>query len=579
MTRRALVVALVAVGVSLVIPGVARGRGEVMRAGRWVMGLALVVVAAWSGGPASAASVGGSAAAAKPPPVDEKTPILEPDGPLRGAMMTGALPTDGPITEWRVGFTTADREAVAVVGLGDDAPKGAKVVVAWYVLEGPGKRTHLFSHKVKARADGGLVFSRGVAEKGLAPGNYEVVATLGKRQVRAPWVVRIADEPASGVVGRGDFSAPGGEESTLADWERPSRSEQGYHDDEPAPPAEPSGPGPCTLDSIDAGMTPMTDVSVSAWYLGSCSARTLTAAVTGPPVTVASSAETEGPVSSLNGAADVCTDLAGGSDLPGTVVHLAATGSDGATATSDYTLPDLGEIGPVVGIETQPPAGTRVEAGDTITVTALAMLIPPALGVKVLYLSAGDELLESVPNLSGSSEPVPCDLRRNYAVIQRYRYEVPDDPPPVVTLQADAADFQDRQGEHSTATATFPTIKGEVWEGTVTSSNSAGAGSCNDTTTSPVQFVVEEGSGDFEVTTDWGPTVSDCPGVGGTTYGPVHVTGRVTRNRMTITGPGGLVPPGSVARSGDRIDGSYTNAFRDMTWELQCVSCDAEAGG
>jgi hypothetical protein len=111
------------------------------------MGVALVVVAAWGGG------AGAAPGSAKPAPVDEKTPILEPDGPLRGVMMTGSLPEAGPVTEWRLGFTTADREAVAVVGLGDDAPKGAKVVVAWYDLEGPGKRTHLFSHNVKARAD------------------------------------------------------------------------------------------------------------------------------------------------------------------------------------------------------------------------------------------------------------------------------------------------------------------------------------------------------------------------------------------------------------------------------------------
>jgi hypothetical protein len=251
--------------------------------------------------------------------------------------------------------------------------------------------------------------------------------------------------------------------------EIPTPGEQGWY--EPEAPAEPSAPRPCAVDSINGSMSPMTDVRASAWFLGECTARTLTAAVSGPPVTLASSTEPGGPLSSLHGAADICTDLAGGSDLPGTVVHYTATGSDGAAITSDYTLPDLGEIGPVVGIETVPPAGTRVKAGDTIKVRALAMLMPPALGVKVLYLSAGDELLESVPNLSGSSEPVPCDLGRYYALIQSYRYEVPDDPPPVITLTADSADFEGRRGDYSTETVQFPTVD-SAWTGTIRATSS-----------------------------------------------------------------------------------------------------------
>ena len=504
------------------------------------------------------------------PPVDDTTPILEPDGPLHGVMMTGALPAEGPVTDWRLGFTTADREAVAVVGVGDDAAEGGEVVVAWYSLTGPGTRELLFSQRVEVRP-GVPVFSQGVAEPGLAPGTYEVAATLGDRQVRAPWVVRVGDEPArdtdvSGVV------APSVQGSTLEDWEIPTPGEQGWY--EPQGPSEPSEPGPCTLDANDVrgGMTPMTDVSVSAFFLGECSARTLTAAVAGTPVVLASSAETDGPLSSLHGAADVCTDLAGGSDLPGTVVHLAATGSDGAAATSDYILPDFGEIGPVVGIETQPPAGTRVEAGDTITVTALAMLIPPALGVKVLYLSAGDHLLESVPNLSGSSEPVSCDLRRNVAVIDSYRYTVPDDPPPVVTLQGESVDFQDRRGEHSTETVSFPTVDGELWEGTMNHTVTPPyAGPCEILGTA--RFIVEP-NGDVAASYD----VAGC----GVSEPHAEFTGTATDEafsfpELIVQTNGELIPKVSPTRARAtlaNLQGPAGLGTQWVTeWDMLCVNC------
>jgi hypothetical protein len=549
------------------------------------MGLALVVVAVWGGGAASGAARG----SAKPPRVDDAKPILEPDGPLRGVVMTGALPEAGPVTEWRLAFTTADREATAIIGLGSEARKGARLRVAWYRVDGPGKRTHLFSQRLKVRAGGGLAYSQGVAERGLAPGSYEIVATLGKRQVRVPWVVRVGDAsanaPVAGASRRG-FSAPGAQASTLEDWELPTPGEQGWY--EPEPPAEPSAPGPCTLDSIIGSMSPMTDVRASAWYLGSCSSKTLTASVTGAPVTLASSVETEGPLSALHGAVDVCTDLAGGSDLPGTVVHLAATGSDGATLTSNYTLPDLGEIGPVVGIQTSPPAGTRVDAGDTITVSALALLLPPALGVKVLYLSADDELLESVPNLSGSTEPVPCDLRRNVAVIERYRYEVPDDPPPIVTLTADAADFQDRRGEHSTETVSFPTIEGELWQGTISGGfqfPGCGAGTVSGRVTLAVEDGAVSGTSGFE-----GSSFECASGTSGAT-GTVEgvVTGRKTRNGFELTFGGGLNSAtasleirderasGAVRYTGPNPEFVYFGHPNGQEITLECTNCRAES--
>jgi hypothetical protein len=440
-----------------------------MGTSRCGLGLALVISVAWVG-----AACGGRTSttpAPAPPasalPVDTSKPILAPDGPLRGATMAGPLRRGDAVTKWRVGFGPADREVNALIGVGTDARAGADLEVAWYRIDGPNARTHLFSHELKVRSGGGLVFSQGVAKNGLAPGHYETVATVDEHQVRVPWVVRVVAEKTSVVLGAVPLArvrAESGDE----DWNVPESGERGWYDEDP--PAEPSEPGPCTADSVLASMSPMTDVSASAWYTGQCSDRTLTAAVSGAPVTLSSHPEPDGPLSDLGGRADICTDLAGGSDLPGTVVHLVATGSDGARATETYTLPDFGEYGPVVTIETDPPAGTKVEPGDTITVNAVSVLMPPALGVKALYISAGDELLKSVPNFSGSSEPEPCDLRRYIALIEGYRYEVPNEPPPVITLTAESADFHDRTGEYSSETVSFPTVDG-AWTGTIKATN------------------------------------------------------------------------------------------------------------
>ena len=218
---------------------------------------------------------------------------------MRGVVTTGPLPEAGPLTDWRLAFSTADRKAIAVIGLGSDAPEGAKLRVAWYRVDGPGKRTHLFTHRLKVRAGGGLVLSHGVAEQGLAPGNYEIVATLGRPPGARPLGGahrrragrRLGPQGLLGVEHAGvDLGGLGGPDArrtrvVRAGGRRPSRP----------------GPRPCTVDSINGSMSPMTDVRASAWFLGQCSVRTLTAAVTGAPVTLASSTETDGPLSSLHG--------------------------------------------------------------------------------------------------------------------------------------------------------------------------------------------------------------------------------------------------------------------------------------
>jgi hypothetical protein len=49
-----------------------------------------------------------------------------------------------------------------------------------------------------------------------------------------------------------------------------------------------------------------------------------------------------GALPEIRGEVDLC-ELPGGSDLPGVVVRWTATGSDGASASGDLTVPDLGD--------------------------------------------------------------------------------------------------------------------------------------------------------------------------------------------------------------------------------------------
>jgi hypothetical protein len=72
---------------------------------------------------------------------------------------------------------------------------------------------------------------------------------------------------------------------------------------------------------------------------------------------------------------------------------------------------------------------------------------------------------QSVLNVSGLTEPEPCDIGRLIAQI-RGRYTVPANPPPVIMFEVDAVDFMGRRGEHSIERAFFPTTG--RWEGSYT---------------------------------------------------------------------------------------------------------------
>ncbi len=388
------------------------------------------------------------------PVVDEAKPRLHPDGPLRGLILATALEADGSITEPRLGFTTGDTKATAVIGLGPDVPEDARIVVAWYRLTAvEGGRNHLFSHEIDV-GPGGLAYSEGVAGSGLAPGLYETVATLGEHQVRAPWGAQTRQRAADQNRTTASVGLVVQTGSTLADWEMPGPGEAGYVGTGDLPPT-PAGPPPdtCTINDVGASVSPMTELLAEATWLGPCSDLTLTAAVSGPPTTLASDTVQPDPArpwGTVYGQANLCVGFPGGSDLPGTIVSLDVSGS--GSATGSYALPDFGPF-LQAGVESIPEGGSKVAPGDRIKLHALGFLLPPALGIKVLYVDDGNDLIESVGNIAGVDEPISCELRRLLAQLIT-EYEVPADPPPFVEICATAEGFD---GTESRGCISFPT--------------------------------------------------------------------------------------------------------------------------
>lgn len=468
----------------------------------------------------------GQAEGAEPPSSGLVDP-LTPDGSVRGVVLGDAV-GEHVIEGQRAAFTTDDTSATAFVFLDHELADGATVTVTWYAGFGEDRR-ELFAHEIAAEP-GTVAYSEGVAERGLEPGLYEIEAALDGHRVRTPWVVQSPDSRAGAAGGNAATS-------TLEDWEVPTPGESGTADwDTPAPPTPAPPRTTCEADAIIAGVDPMRDVTASGWALGPCEELTLSATVSGAPQVIGSSDSAGDTISSVFGAADVC-ELPGGSDLPGTVVHLTMSGS--ATATETYTLPDLSSV-LIAGLQTTPAEGSQVEPGDQIAIQALAMLMPTSQGVKVLYVDDGSELLESVGNVSGADRPVACDMGRHFANLTT-TYTVPDDPPPVVQLCARAEGFD---GTSATDCAALFTTAGETWTGTVAATNSGD--DC-------------EGSEDGTVTlTVNGPEV----------VGSVDAAG-------SYTCPGSVVPTsGSVILSGTLDDAGFALSVKTLEGTvLSTVAC------
>lgn len=534
-----------------------------------------VAVSACAGG-------GGSGAPADTPRGDdESAAILEADGPLGGVLLTAAPAGNrrsGPAP--RLTFTTADTELYAVTALGNEVDEGSTLSVAWYRLEGDGTRALLFRHELPVDAAGGRAVSQGVAKGGLAPGMYETVATLGEHEVRTPWFVRIA-APAGGSGSTGTeaqasaSSSPSedvdwGAETYDDDWSTPEGgyADWGVDDGLLDVPSEP--PGPCTIVELRPFAFLVTLTAELEWE-GTCSEVSLAAAVTGSPRVFASISDPPNPGGTLEMDEWYC-DIPGGSDFPGTVVRVAGTAIDGAPVTVPFTLPDRSEeFG--VEYESVPAVGARVEPGDTIRIRAFAVMLPPSLGVRVLYLDDGNELIDTTPNRSGATEPVSCDKNRLWALLEDSRYRVPDDPPPIIEICAYAEGFNDARVSYC---GNFYT--GEVWKGTMDGTITiVPPGQPGPVCPNPIRF-----HGDVRFVVAANGSATGFVAMSGPCVESFDLTGKMTASGITFShlepifadGPIPIVRPG---RASDRVTHTVGGATIYVTqWDLACANCEEE---
>jgi len=524
-----------------------------------VLALFLLALGTACGESGDDAEVGPTATAAKP--------MLQPDGPLRGLALVGEASDDGSYSDPQLSFTTEDTQATAVVGLGDDVPEESTLTVAWYRLVGLDGRQHLFSHQIVV-GPGGQAFSQGVAQAGLAPGVYETVATLGERQVRTPWVVRVATDVASLGGAFAFLSRSGLAQAGDEDWNVPESGDSSWYDPETTA-ANPPPPGPCEVAAVRPGFSPLTGVTASVYWVGLCARMTLAATVSGAPQEVASKEITEESRASLSGEAELC-ELPGGSDLPGTVVQWTATGSERATGSQSITVPDFGETLEAI-VQAAENTPSRVNPGYRIELRGVGLVMPPALGIKELSLYAGDELIQTVGNASRTSAPQPCDFGR-YGAVNRASYTVPNAPSPVIKICAEALGFDGTE-----ASGCIEFFTGEVWEGTANSTvTTQHAGQCGNPTTTQatVRLVVAEDgavTGTYDVTgcgvsephAEWTGTMTDA--------------GFLFPQLVVFTN-GSLIPKVSPTHAEATLTNLQGPAELPTTWvttwDLKCKSCE-----
>lgn len=190
-----------------------------------------------------------------------------------------------------------------------------------------------------------------------------------------------------------------------------------------------------------------------------------------------------------NYVADPCS-LSGGSDLPGAevefsgVLNVGEQGTVGGSPTVITLGPD--ETSPKNMLNPSIPAGSRVESGDTIGIDVLATDKKEGgtwqTGIKSIQLIETTEGL--IDDKQGTRLPPKCDDAAR-GINWQTKYEVTDDSPNKIELCALA---EDHAGNVKKSCAKF--YKGEVWEGTLTSTGTGGTGV--ETFSADVTLVVDE---------------------------------------------------------------------------------------
>lgn len=233
------------------------------------------------------------------------------------------------------------------------------------------------------------------------------------------------------------------------------------------------------------------------------------------------------PPDDLNGSfyVDPCSELPGGSDLPGAkLTYEVVVYKPAPTKEFIYhgTLPDT-KASPLLRGGSTPPHGTEVHAGETIMVHITATEPTdkgPQGGIREIQLLDQDHQVAKAVY-----QPVACDTSRLTKTLTA-TYTVPNNPPPVITLTAYAL----ADNVSAPLSASFPT--GNTWEGTSTSHLDTSG--CTSTVIETIDFVVA-GNGAVSGTSHATANIADSCG----TYhpfplGPDTLSGRLQHNAFTF---------------------------------------------
>jgi hypothetical protein len=414
----------------------------------------------------SAACSAGGERKEEPAPVESvSSPPLAPDGALIGVVMARAVGEDGQPVKPGLAFAAVDDQIAAIVGVGE-VPAGSTVTIQWRRWVGPDEREPLFEHRIKVEPFQ-HAYSIGVSRGRLLAGIYEVVATLGENQSWSPLLVRDASEA--------ELAATRSHTGTAVPVAVQIQPEH-----EPGPPAAgDSGAVSPALEDDDGEPFPDTETSTgctlgtSGFWNGlfveaegrarggrdQCGEQfVLAASVDRGAKQDLTQFALEGSRGQGHAMFHPC-ELPGGTDEPGTRIALETreVGREGEAARGVVTIPDLGP--PFVAITSRPGPGARVRRGQRIQVFGFALGYPGP-GLRFAELSGPGGVFAREDFGEGES----CDPE-TFMKLVRGTYRVPDDPPPIITLQATVEDRSDRTG---TANAEYYTA-GEIWRGTVRS--------------------------------------------------------------------------------------------------------------
>jgi hypothetical protein len=266
-----------------------------------------------------------------------------------------------------------------------------------------------------------------------------------------------------------------------------------------------------------------------------------------------------------------------GSDLPGDVVAVKIDPFDATgTLTGSLTLgPDTTH--PVAKLDSEPPPGARVRAGDRIQVLADGTSGDDArdgatswqTGVQTLQVIAGGGRVHSVE--SGRRSPEPCGSKR-LQLDKDVRYKVTKGDGPVLQLCAVAEDYV---GLDSGATGCREYYLGEVWKGPLQGTVSPQG--CTSARVNGTMTLAVDAKGKVAGTYEFSYPSYTC---GPATVPPLSISDQVTGTKtgssfsLTLHGPGPAQLELHASRG--RARGSYDflrGGAGSVSADLECKTC------